>query len=98
MEMQELSQTRQRILNQRQNQTYREEVDARFEKLNMLHELEVERGEKELKKLAKQLEDSRKEQRRLQTVVNDKEEEIGLLLQSGEEFPKVRRLLRDLDD
>ena len=73
MEMQQLSQKRQNLMNQKQLGLFKEEVNIRFEKLNMLHEMAIKRNENKIISLQNQFERSKKEQDRLQCIVSEKE-------------------------
>lgn len=105
MEMQQLTITRQRLMQMRQYKFYREKVDEKYEELEMYFKLHKERSENHIKMLKERLATSRSESDRLRAAVEARDEDIKVLSSKTgdlghvqELFTKVEGTLAELEE
>lgn len=92
MEIQEISQVRQKTQNLRQMQAYRGEVEHRFEELQQIYHMQQDRYEKKIAELQKELADARKESASRLVICQEKENDLKILLGGGGDVRELREM------
>lgn len=97
MEMQQLTITRQRLMQMRQYKFYREKVDEKYEELEIYYRLHKERADKHIELLKERLATSRAECDRLRAAIDVRDEDIKVLSSKTGDLGHVQELFRKVD-
>lgn len=102
MEMLNLQQFRQKKMHERQMDYFHEQVDFRFQDLQVLHNMALERRDKKIEVLEKRVIDQHKEINRLNNIVRQQQDDMQILCQTGDDVfemaQKLRLAEKNLDD
>ena len=93
-EMQQLCQTRFRLLAKRQNQVYREQCTNILDDMHVLQQMSDKRFQKKINSLEKHLTHTQAEVDRLLLVIREKDDKINLLRNSNEDVPELKAMIK----